>query len=347
MVKHVADELKELAKKKKKKRFHEIPDTEFLSTGVTLLNLAMTGRRNCGYRKGTYINTPGASDSGKTFLVMTAFAEACKNPNFADYRLIIDNAEGATPPPIKKYWGAETKRRIEFIQPSSTVEDFHESIQDICKQGPCIYFLDSSDALNSRAEDKAEAKGKGAFGAGAAKAWSKGFRKTKPAIEQSRSIVIIVSQTRQNINPFTAKFNPDVRSGGNALKFYNRMEMWLKTIGSIKAGNRKDRTLGQITKVKITKNHYNGWKGFITFPIDNDIGVDDLRGCVQFLVTEGVWPMKKKVINAKELDIAAKMDELLQQIEFTEQEETVRKLVEDKWRKIEASLKVARKKRYE
>lgn len=332
--------------KKPKKKFAEIPDSEFLSTGVTLLNLAMTGRKNCGYKKGTYINTPGASDSGKSFLILTAFAEACKNPEFDNYELVYNNAEGATPPPIKKYFGSKVKERLKFIEATDTVEDFHEDIQARCQEGPCIYLLDSSDALTARSGDKADEAGKGSMGTEIAKAWAKGFRKTRRALIKSKSILIIISQTRQNIG-FGAQFNPDTRSGGNALKFFARIEMWLKTIGALKAGNRKDRTRGKITKVKITKNHYNGWNGTVRFYLDNETGIDDLRGCIEFLVEEKTWAIKNKVIDTKDFGLTGKIDSLIQQIEFSEREEEVRDLVANKWIEIERSIRIDRKKRYE
>lgn len=347
MAKHVRDELAQPEKKKKK--FHELSESMFLSTGVTTMNLAFTGRKNCGYRRGRYVNFPGSSDSGKTMLCFTAFAEAAKNPVFDDYLFVYDPAEGATPPPLKEIFGQKVKDRLLILEDASeTVEDFHEHFKTFTEKGtkPVIYLLDSSDALSAVAADKADTEGKGSMGTQIAKAWAKGFRKTDRYLKQSKSILIIISQTRQNIG-YTAMFNPDTRSGGNALKFFARIEMWLKTIKEVKASDRKDRIIGQVAKAKITKNHFSGWKGFVTFYIDPKYGIDDLRGCVQFLVDEKVWPIRKKVIDAKQFNLEGKIDDLIQQIEFADLEEATRDLVVEKWNSIEASLKITRKKRYD
>jgi hypothetical protein len=53
-----------------------------LSTGSTLLNLACSDRPDAGYFKGAYYYLVGDSQAGKTWLLLSCFAEACRNPQF-------------------------------------------------------------------------------------------------------------------------------------------------------------------------------------------------------------------------------------------------------------------------
>ena len=61
-----------------------------VSTGSTLLNLACSDHPRIGFLMGGYYYLVGDSASGKTFLSLTCFAEACINPAFDNYRLIFD-----------------------------------------------------------------------------------------------------------------------------------------------------------------------------------------------------------------------------------------------------------------
>ena len=72
----------------------EIPLSDYLGTGSTLLNLACTGKLQGGFLKGHYYSVVGDSSSGKTFLALTCFAEAAINKNFKEFRLIYVLAEG-------------------------------------------------------------------------------------------------------------------------------------------------------------------------------------------------------------------------------------------------------------
>ena len=66
---------------------------DLLSTGSTLLNLACSENPFGGFLKGKYYLLVGDSDSGKTFLSMSCFAEAMIQKPFKNYRLIYDYVE--------------------------------------------------------------------------------------------------------------------------------------------------------------------------------------------------------------------------------------------------------------
>ena len=56
-----------------------------LSTGSTMLNLALTDNPYGGYPKGCLVNVVGDSSSGKTFLCLNTLAEAVCSSAFEKY----------------------------------------------------------------------------------------------------------------------------------------------------------------------------------------------------------------------------------------------------------------------
>src|SRR6185436_11241651 len=100
-------------------------DAVFLSTGSTLLNLAISDRARGGFCTGKFFYLVGDSASGKTFLSMTCFVEATKNPAFKDHRLILNNAEDGALMDVRKFFGADVKRRLEWRR-SEAIEEFYD-----------------------------------------------------------------------------------------------------------------------------------------------------------------------------------------------------------------------------
>ena len=357
------DDIKK-AMRKKKKKTKVLSTKDYLSTGSTLLNLACSGRIDGGFAKGLYTLLVGDSSSGKTFLSLTCLAEATLNPEFKDYRFIFDNAENGALMDVAKFFGQELADRLEppagtKEDPvySSTVEEFYYHTDDACKDGtPFIYVLDSMDALDTQEEEEhfqerknAHRKGKsvsGTYGTSKAKRNSSGLRTLTNNLRKSGSILIVVSQTRDNIG-FDARFNPKTRSGGRALRFFCRLEFWSSIAERIKRRVRgSDRQVGIISKVKIVKNHISGWEGNIEVPIYRSTGIDDIGGCVRYLVEEKHWKENSGVINAAEFDFKGSQEDLVSKIEEEELEQDLKLLVQEVWEDIESKCTIKRKSRY-
>ena len=137
----------------------------YVSTGSTVLNLALTGRTDCGFGKGKYYRFVGDSSSGKSFLALTCLAEASINPAFDGYDFYFDDSENGVGFDFAKFFGEKMAGRvkpprgtIENPTYSATIEDFYDNVFRIHRQGrPFIYVEDSMDALESLVEEvKAE-----------------------------------------------------------------------------------------------------------------------------------------------------------------------------------------------
>ncbi len=360
------DEIKRALRKNRKKE--SVPDSDFLSTGSTLVNLACTGRVDGGFTKGRYFFIVGDSASGKTFLSLTCLAEASINPAFKDYRFIYDNSEDGCLMDIEKFFGSGVMDRMEPPASeddspiySGTIEEFYYHVDDAIREGkPFIYILDSMDALSSEAEGekfeqhkRAYRKGKeapGSYGDGKAKVNSSNLRKLLSPLRDSGSILIIINQTRDNLG---FGFEKKTRSGGHALRFYACIELWSSVEKKLKKRIKgKDRQLGALCKVQVKKNRITGRERTVSVPIFFSTGIDDVGSCVDYLIDEGDWEQSKKgrgeVIEAGGLGPVLKMSrsKLISHIEDEEMEDDLRALVGTAWGEVEKACEVKRKKRY-
>lgn len=344
------------------------PSSSFLPTGSTLLNLACAENPFGGYGPGRMVNIIGDSFSGKTVLALTCLAEMANDPRFDEYRLIYDDSEMASGSfDFPKLFG---KRFLERVEPpevddngqpvySSTVEDFHFHVDQAIKEGrPFVYVLDSFDAVSDESEVakseefmKSKQTGKtvsGSYNVYKPKYASQMFRLITGGLSKTRSLLIVVSQTRDRISNVSFG-NPKTRSGGNALKFYASHEIWLSYLRSYKDEKTK-RTYGARTKIKITKNKITGKVRECEIDIFSDYGIDDIGSCVDFMVAEGAW---KKVgsgfILAKLNDSEKKVrkTDLIKWIESENLEKKLFDAVAEHWMVIEEKLRLNRKARFQ
>ncbi len=356
---------KEIKKNLTERKTREEPITlkGALSWGSTLLNLASTGCPRLGIPRGKVAVVPGGSTSGKTFLAYTVLAEAVRNKRFRKYRLIYDNAEDGALMDKEEFFGEKAAARIEppsmlegIPVYSETVEDFYFGLDDAVKSGiPFIWVLDSMDALGSDQEDESfekqkKAKRKGIKGPGSydmrkQKLNSQGLRRLQRKLTKTKSIVIIVAQTRDNIDPFS--FQTETYGGGRSLKFYAVYEIWSKVIKPIKKDVKGIKEhIGTSVQFEFKKNRVTGRLTKVKFPIYFDYGIDDITGCIEYLIEYKHWKKAGGSINAKELNFKGKMAALIKHIEANGLEKALQKVVGKVWKEREDALRTSRKKRY-
>jgi len=360
--------VKKLIGKRPEKELKYLPE-DLLRTGSTLLDLNCSGMLRGGFLKGFFILMVGDSSSGKTFLTQTCLAEATINKHFDDHRIIFDNAENGAFMDTRKFFGS---RLVDRMEPpavdsegdsifSQFTEEFLYHVEDAFDEGtPFIYLLDSSDALDTEGDEKkfqkrkkAAEEGKteaGSFGADKPKLFSMGLRRIIPRLEKTGSILIVINQTRDNLG-FGAQYNPKIRSGGRALRFYNHLEIWSSIKGKIKKTVKgKKRQVGIQVKLEIKKNRFTGRERELELPIYYTYGIDDIGSCIDYLIEEGHWkkPKGSTKITAKEFRFEGSMDKLIKTIEDdTGKVKKLKKIVKKVFLEIEAALDPGRKRRYE
>ena len=328
----------------------------FVPTGSALLNLALSDRTNGGFLTGKIVNVIGDSSSGKTFLCLTTLAETAHNPTFDDYLLVYDDTEASNEFNIEKLFGSKTAERImpPSLDPeepghSHTMMDFQSNIRRLLKgDKPFIYVQDSFDALTTDEELKHAAdlqkardsgkEAKGTYGMEKAKQASILLRLIAADIKRTKSLVIIISQVRTNIDPMS--FQRKTRAGGKALTFYCAVEMWLAVARklSIKI-NDKNRNIGIINHIRITKNKYNGKMRELSLRILYSYGIDDINSCIDFLIEERVWTKTGTGhIISDGLFQPARQDKLVSLIERENKIKKLHAICQTTWLDIEQQL---------
>lgn len=335
-----------------------------ISSGSTLLNLACTDRGNVAFAKGGYYYFVGDSRAGKTWLSFSLFAEACRNGAFQEHELVYDDVEGGALMDVERYFGKDVVARVrspwkdkEGPRCSETVEDFYHQIFRRIEAGkPFIYVLDSQDALGSEAANKKLAKQRksrssqesvaGSYGDGKAKYHSEHLRLALSGIRKTGSILIIIGQTRDNLG---FGFEKKTRAGGKALRFYANLEIWMSVVGkATKAVRGKPRTIGTICKAEVKKNRVTGKTGSdraVEIPIHYGLGIDDVGGCIDFLVAWH-WTKNKGTITAEDFDFTGSRTALIRLIEEGNMETKLRRLTQKVWRQLEEEAEPKRKPRY-
>lgn len=353
-----ADDIKAMLRAKKKPAA-ALPFKRGLSTGSTLLNLACSGRSSVGLLPGFYYLFVGDSNSGKSFITLAMLAEAAINPLFDSHRLIYDPVEMGNQIDMRRMFGKLADRIEEPPHGRSTyIDDFFFNVDDAVKgDRPFVYILDSEDALDTRTDREkfderktASRKGKeitGSYGTSKAKENSAGVRRLINDLAGTQSIVVVISQTRDNIG-FGAQFTPKTRSGGHALKFYATVEIWSSICKVIKKEVRGiDVQQGIRSKLDVKRSRFTGRACSVEVPIYWSSGIDDVGSCVDFLVAREHWHKIKGGITAPEFDWTGPTGKLVEKIETEGLEGRLRLTVSEVWQEIQSECEVKRKRRYE
>lgn len=210
-----------------------------ISTGSLSLDLA-TGIG--GVPKGRVIEIYGPESSGKTTLTLHIVAEAQK----AGGKAAFIDAEHALDPVYARNLGVQIDDLL-VSQPDSG-EQALEICDMLASSGALdVIVIDSVAALVPRAELQGD-MGDSHVGL-QARLMSQALRKLTGTVNRSNTCVIFINQLREKVGIMFG--NPEVTTGGRALKFYSSMRFDVRRIETIKQG---DQMLGNRTRVKIVKN---------------------------------------------------------------------------------------------
>ena len=214
-------------------------DIEAISSGSLGLDIALGIG---GYPKGRIIEIFGPESSGKTTTSLHAVAEAQKAGGIAAF---ID-AEHAFDPVYAEKLGIDTSA-LYISQPNNGEEGLEIAMKVIESGGFDIVVIDSVAALTPKAEIDGE-MGDAKMGL-QARMMSQAMRKMVSVINKGKTVVIFINQLRDKIGVMFG--NPEVTTGGNALKFYASVRLDVRRSTQIKNG---DEVIGNRVKVKIVKN---------------------------------------------------------------------------------------------
>lgn len=211
---------------------------ETIATGALTLDLALGG----GLPKGRVIEIYGPESSGKTTVALHAISEIQKNGGVAAF---VD-AEHALDPVYAAALGVDVSELL-VSQPDSGEMALEIVDQLVRSSAVDLVVIDSVAALTPRAEIEGD-MGDSHMGL-QARLMSQALRKITSNISKSGSTVIFLNQLRQKIG--VTYGNPEVTTGGNALKFYASVRLDIRRIQTLKKGTDM---YGIRAKVKVAKN---------------------------------------------------------------------------------------------
>lgn len=214
-------------------------NVETIPTGSISLDIALGLG---GIPKGRVIEIYGPESSGKTTVTLHMIAEVQKRGGICGF---ID-AEHALDPAYAKNIGVDVDNL--YISQPDNGEQALEITETMVRSGAIdLVVVDSVAALVPKAELEGD-MGDAHVGL-QARLMSQALRKLTGAIGKTNCTVVFINQLREKVGVFYG--NPQVTTGGNALKFYSSVRMEIKKVDSIKVNGE---VVGNRTRAKIVKN---------------------------------------------------------------------------------------------
>ena len=218
----------------------DIPvNVEAISTGSLSLDLALGIG---GVPRGRIVEIYGPESSGKTTLALHILASAQKEGG----EVAFIDVEHALEPAYARALGVDIDSLL--ISQPDTGEQGLEITEQLVRSGAVdLVVVDSVAALVPRAEIEGE-MGESFVGLHA-RLMSQALRKLAGCISKTHCIVIFINQLREKIG--VAYGNPEVTTGGRALKFYASVRIDIRKVQTLKVGTDM---IGSHTRAKVVKN---------------------------------------------------------------------------------------------
>lgn len=210
-----------------------------VSTGCLSLDIALGVK---GVPRGRIVEIFGPEASGKTTLAQHIVSEVQKQGGIAAF---VD-AEHALDPDYARKIGVDVDNLL--ISQPDTGEQALEILETLVRSNAVdVVVIDSVAALVPKAEIEGN-MGDSHMGL-QARLMSQALRKLTGIVSKTNTIVVFINQTRHKIGVFFG--NPEVTSGGNALKFYSSIRIEVRRSAQIKQA---EKVIGNRVKVKVVKN---------------------------------------------------------------------------------------------
>ena len=195
-----------------------------------------------GVPRGRIIEVFGPESSGKTTLALHILAEAQKKGG----EVAFIDVEHALDPAYASALGVNIDELL--VSQPDTGEQALEITEALVRSGAIdVVVVDSVAALVPRAEIEGEMGD--SFVGLHARLMSQALRKLTGIINKTNSIVIFINQLREKVGVMYG--NPEVTTGGRALKFYASVRIDVRRIETLKSGGE---VIGNRTRAKVVKN---------------------------------------------------------------------------------------------
>ena len=268
--------------------------TEWISTGSTMLDLAISNRPHGGLPVGRIIEITGLEASGKSLLAAHALADTQRKGGLAVY---IDT-ENAISREFLEAIGVNLKDML--YVPLETIEDIFDAMDNIVEsirkssKSRIVTIVVDSVAGASTKQEMAADYDKDGWATSKAIILSKAMRKITNFVGRERICLIFTNQLRTRLG---VTFGDQwTTSGGKAIAFHSSVRLRLKSVGQIKLKvDGRDEILGITTRAQVVKNRMGPPLRSVDYDIYFDSGIDDFGSWLTMLknynlVTQaGAW----------------------------------------------------------
>ncbi len=252
---------------------------EFISTGSTMLDLAIANKPNGGIAVGRITEINGLESSGKSLIGAHILAETQKKGGVAVY---IDT-ENSVSEEFLKVLGIDTTQLL-YLQ-LQTVEQIFQAIEEIVlkvreaeKDRLVTILVDSLAAASTQVEIDADFE-KDGWATSKAIIISKAMRKITQLIGRQRIALVFTNQLRTKLGVMFG--DPWTTSGGKALPFHAYTRIRLKNKGRIT--DSKKNVLGMTILAQVIKNRLGPPLRHAEFPLYFESGIDDVGSWLEVM----------------------------------------------------------------
>jgi recombination protein RecA len=253
--------------------------SDWISTGSSMLDLAISNRPHGGLPVGKMIEFNGLEGTGKSLVSAHICAETQRKGGLA----VVLDTENAAAPEFWKSLGVDLKNLL-YVQ-TDTVEDIFEKMEQMIgvvrkssKDRILTIIVDSVAAASTKAELESD-HGKDGFATGKSIIISKAMRKITNMIGKQKVLTVFTNQLRQNLNAmaFGDKY---VVSGGKSLAYHCSVRVRLNNTGKLKKG---EEVIGNECKAVVIKNRMGPPQRQANFDIYFDSGIADYSSWIKVL----------------------------------------------------------------
>jgi recombination protein RecA len=243
---------------------------EWVSTGSSVLDLAISNRPYGGFPVGRITEISGLEQSGKTLLAVHGLKSTQQKGGLAVY---IDT-ENALAREFIEAIGVDLSKML-YLQ-LETVEDVFDTIEGIVEKVRKVdrnrlvtIVVDSIMGASTKVEIAAEYD-KDGYATTKAIVLSKAMRKITNYLGRERICLILTNQLRTKMG--ISFGDPYTTSGGKAVAFHSSVRVRLKSVGQIKL---KEKVVGAVTKAQVVKNRLGPPLRTVEYSMYFDSGIDD------------------------------------------------------------------------